>query len=296
MPAKMMKLMPLPIPFSVISSPSHIRVIEPAVRVTIWVSVVEVREVEAARQHALRVEQRQEPVRLEQGHRHGQVAGVLVDLVPAVLALALEGLERRDHARHQLHDDRGVDVRVHAQGDDREARQPAAGQQVQHAEQGVVLEVLRGAGPGRRPEPARGPGTGRRSGSRGRRAARRRMSGARKALSSESNTGRYAFVAGGRRCRRSPASSPVTRLVRGVGRRRRHRRRRRRARRAASARVGRLRPRRRQAASTTVGSGDGFGVAAAARRPAASASASAGVGRPSPSSASRRSRGLRSAR
>ena len=31
MPAKMMKLMPLPIPFSVISSPSHIRTTAPAV-------------------------------------------------------------------------------------------------------------------------------------------------------------------------------------------------------------------------------------------------------------------------
>ena len=39
MPAKMMKLIPLPIPFSVMSSPSHIRRIEPAVSVTIWVSV-----------------------------------------------------------------------------------------------------------------------------------------------------------------------------------------------------------------------------------------------------------------
>ena len=39
MPAKMMKLMPLPIPFSVISSPSHIRMIAPAVSVTIWVRV-----------------------------------------------------------------------------------------------------------------------------------------------------------------------------------------------------------------------------------------------------------------
>ncbi len=39
MPAKMMKLMPLPMPFSVISSPSHIRTIEPAVRVAIWVRV-----------------------------------------------------------------------------------------------------------------------------------------------------------------------------------------------------------------------------------------------------------------
>ena len=53
MPAKMMKLMPLPIPFSVISSPSHIRRIEPAVRVTIWVSVVERGEVEVRGQDAL---------------------------------------------------------------------------------------------------------------------------------------------------------------------------------------------------------------------------------------------------
>ena len=48
MPAKMMKLMPLPIPRSVMSSPSHIRAIEPAVRVAIWVSVVPFAEVEAA--------------------------------------------------------------------------------------------------------------------------------------------------------------------------------------------------------------------------------------------------------
>ena len=39
MPAKMMKLTPLPMPFSVMSSPSHIRTTEPAVSVTIWVSV-----------------------------------------------------------------------------------------------------------------------------------------------------------------------------------------------------------------------------------------------------------------
>ena len=39
MPAKMMKLMPLPMPFSVMSSPSNMSRIEPAVRVTIWVIV-----------------------------------------------------------------------------------------------------------------------------------------------------------------------------------------------------------------------------------------------------------------
>ena len=49
MPAKMMKLMPLPMPRSVISSPSHIRMIAPAASVTIWVSVSKCDEVEAGR-------------------------------------------------------------------------------------------------------------------------------------------------------------------------------------------------------------------------------------------------------
>ena len=47
MPAKMMKLMPLPMPRSVMSSPSHIRAIEPAVSVAIWVNVAPFAEVEA---------------------------------------------------------------------------------------------------------------------------------------------------------------------------------------------------------------------------------------------------------
>ena len=46
MPAKMMKLMPLPMPRSVMSSPIHITSTVPAVRVTIWVSVVQARDVE----------------------------------------------------------------------------------------------------------------------------------------------------------------------------------------------------------------------------------------------------------
>ncbi len=39
MPAKMMKLMPLPSPFSLISSPSHIRRIVPAVKLSSRLSV-----------------------------------------------------------------------------------------------------------------------------------------------------------------------------------------------------------------------------------------------------------------
>ena len=115
MPAKMMKLMPLPMPFSVISSPSHIRTIAPAISVNDLDQVVEVGEVEPAGHDAARVEQREEAVGLQQGHRDGQVAGVLVELLAPELTLAAERLERRDHALHQLHDDRGVDVRVHGQ-------------------------------------------------------------------------------------------------------------------------------------------------------------------------------------
>ena len=40
MPAKMMKLMPLPMPFSVISSPSHIRTTAPATSVNIWTQLI----------------------------------------------------------------------------------------------------------------------------------------------------------------------------------------------------------------------------------------------------------------
>ena len=39
MPAKITKLMPLPMPRSVMSSPIHISATEPAVSVAIWVSV-----------------------------------------------------------------------------------------------------------------------------------------------------------------------------------------------------------------------------------------------------------------
>ena len=55
----------------------------------------------------------------------------------------LQGLELGDDPGHQLHDDRGVDVRVHPEADDREARQPAAREQVEQPEQRVVVEELR---------------------------------------------------------------------------------------------------------------------------------------------------------
>ena len=169
MPAKMMKLMPLPMPRSVISSPIHIRAMAPAVRVAIWVSVSKLDEVERAGQHALRVEERQHAVRLQDRHRDGQVAGVLVDLVAPELTLAAERLERRHDAAHQLHDDRGVDVRVHAQGDDREVREAAAREEVEQPDERVALRRIPSAAPCRRRGSAPTPGGGRRSAARGHR-------------------------------------------------------------------------------------------------------------------------------
>ena len=109
------------------------------------------------------VQDGQEAVGLEQGQRHGQVAGVLVDLVAAVLALAAESAWRRGiDALHQLHDDRGVDVRVHAQADDREAatgRRPRTGRAGRRS--ALPLKNVGERGAVRRPGPGRGPGTGR---------------------------------------------------------------------------------------------------------------------------------------
>ena len=98
MPAKMMKLMPLPMPRSVISSPIHIRAIGAGGQGRDLGQRREARQVERAGQDALRVEQRQHAVRLQDRHRDGQVAGVLVDLVAPELTLAAERLERRHDA------------------------------------------------------------------------------------------------------------------------------------------------------------------------------------------------------
>ena len=265
MPAKMMKLMPLPMPRSVMSSPIHIRATAPAVSVAIWVSVSKLPRSNAPVRTPLRVEEGQEPVGLEHRHRDRQVARVLGDLVPPVLTLAAERLQRRDDALHQLHDDRRVDVRVHAQRDDREVRQAAAREQVQQPEQRVARRGTRRAASGRCPAPARRPGTGRRSAGRGRPgsgagcpAPGRRSAGIRT---------RGSGVVAGRR-RRRLASSAVSASESVFASRRQRRPRPRRRRRSASA-VG-LRsaaPRPSAAARSTSAR---LGGAARRRRPIAS--------------------------
>jgi hypothetical protein len=67
------------------------------------------------------------------------VARVLGDLAPPGLAFLLQRLERGHHVGHQLHDDRRRDVRHDAQREDREARQRAAREHVEQAEDAALL-------------------------------------------------------------------------------------------------------------------------------------------------------------
>ena len=76
------------------------------------------------------VEQEHEARGLQQRQHHRHVAGPLVDLLGAGLALLLPLLELGDHDRHQLHDDRAGDVGHDAEREDRQAGQRTAGEQV----------------------------------------------------------------------------------------------------------------------------------------------------------------------
>src|SRR5439155_4482307 len=89
-------------------------------------------------QHALLLHKNRDADALKERERNGQNAGVLVDLVAAVLALFGEPLERGDRLIEEGHDDRGVDVRVYAKSDDREAREPAAGEQVKRVQESAA--------------------------------------------------------------------------------------------------------------------------------------------------------------
>ena len=92
-------------------------------------------------------------------------------------------------ARHQLHDDRGVDVRVHPQRHDREVRQAAAREQVEQRRPASCPGRSSAAAPCRRPGSARDASRRKTISSPRTYRIRRRMSGARKALRSDSNTG-----------------------------------------------------------------------------------------------------------
>src|SRR3989442_14453141 len=77
-------------------------------------------------QHAGALHEHRDADALEERERYGEDAGVLVDAGASVLALFREPLERRDRLLEERHDDRRVDVGVHPERDDREARESAA--------------------------------------------------------------------------------------------------------------------------------------------------------------------------
>ena len=79
--------------------------------------------------------------RLAEGEADGQVARVLGDLLLADLALFLELLQRGDDDGQQLQDDRGGDVGHDPQREQRQAREAAAGEEVEEAEDVAAAEV-----------------------------------------------------------------------------------------------------------------------------------------------------------
>ena len=142
MPAKMISDMPLPMPRSVICSPSHITKTLPVVIVSIVVSRKPKPGVGDDRQAAVRVRLLLERVGvgrgLDQAQRDGAVAGVLGDLAPAQLAFLRQPLQVRPDDGQQLQDDRRADVGHDAQREDRGVRQVPAREHVVEAEHRVL--------------------------------------------------------------------------------------------------------------------------------------------------------------
>src|SRR6185436_6228322 len=63
------------------------------------------------------------------------------NLAPARLAFLAQLLERRNHVRHQLHDDRRRDVRHDAERKHREARERAAGEHIEQADDRTLAAI-----------------------------------------------------------------------------------------------------------------------------------------------------------
>jgi hypothetical protein len=133
--------MPLPMPRSVICSPSHITNTAPIVRI----SVVEIRKKKPRahdRRRAGRVQALQEhgvAVALHERQHDGGVARPLRQLLAAVLAFLLHLLDGREDGGQQLEHDAGGDVRHDAEREHRRARQRAADEQVVDAEQRALV-------------------------------------------------------------------------------------------------------------------------------------------------------------
>ena len=93
--------------------------------------------------------------RLKARQKHRAVARIARDLAPPCLAFLAQLLQARLHVGEQLHDDGCGDVRHDADGEYREAPERAAGEHVEHVENGAALliEQQAPAPPGRYPAP-----------------------------------------------------------------------------------------------------------------------------------------------
>ena len=143
MPAKMISDMPLPMPRSVICSPSHMMKAVPVVSESMVIRMKPKPGIDDDTP-AMALQARGDAEGLHQRQDHGQIAGPLRDLAPAQLAFLLQLFERRDHHGQQLQDDRRRDVGHDAQREDRQPADVAAAEQVEEAEDGalVALEEL----------------------------------------------------------------------------------------------------------------------------------------------------------
>src|SRR5690606_5479796 len=86
----------------------------------------------AADEEVARAHQRDDRGGLEDAQTDREIAGLLGELGGAGGTLLVEGLGPRGPHANELHDDRGGDVGHHAEGEDRQLQQSAAGEHVDH--------------------------------------------------------------------------------------------------------------------------------------------------------------------
>ena len=146
MPAKMISDMPLPMPRSVICSPSHMMKHVPGRqrqhRHQPEAPARVVDERQPAGDLGLSLEEERDAERLHDAQHDRAVARVLRDLAPSELAFLRQPLEVGPDHRQQLQDDRRADVRHDAQREDRHLRQVPSGEHVVETEHACSCALL----------------------------------------------------------------------------------------------------------------------------------------------------------
>ena len=99
----------------------------------------------ARRSRAPAFEADRDHIALDRAQQHGPVAGILVDLLTAALALFLESRKLRRHGRCQLNDDRGRNVGHDAERDEAHALKAAAGECVEEIKDGALSRLEQGS-------------------------------------------------------------------------------------------------------------------------------------------------------